>query len=151
MLFSSLVICYKDSSKIYDHQKFDGISTTKAHKLTFSNKVIGIALLYRKFYFTLWHFYEALTFLNDNKDISLILGYFNLDVLDSDVHEQLINTLTNFQLLSYMTHLNGTHIDQIYIFLKILAVSASVVNTYFSDNDVVRVEWQGYCIFSLCS
>ena len=44
-----------------------------------------------------------------------------------------------------MTHLNGTHIDEIYIekkffFVEILAVSALVVNTYFSDNDAVRVE-----------
>ena len=59
-------------------------------------------------------FYESLAILNCNKDISIILGDFNL-VLDSDVHEQVINILTNYQLLPCnITHLKGTHIDQIY-------------------------------------
>ena len=114
--FSSLAICYQGSIKICDHQKFDGISIVKVHKSTFSNKIIGIVLLYRKHSPTLSSFYEALTIVNDHEDISIILGDFNLDVLDSDVHKQLINTLTNSQLLSHnITHLDGTHIDQIYI------------------------------------
>ena len=53
IVFSSLVICYQDSIKINDHHKFGGISTAKAHKSTFSNKIIGTALLYRTLYFTL--------------------------------------------------------------------------------------------------
>ena len=114
--FSSLAICYQGSIKICDHQKFDGISIVKVHKSTFSDKTIGIALLYRKHSSTLSYFYEALTILNDHEDISIILGDFNLDLLDSDVPEQFINTLNNFQLLSHnITHLNGTHIYQIYI------------------------------------
>ena len=87
-------------------------------------KSLAWALLYRKHSSTLWSFYEALTILNDNEDISIILGDFNLDLLDSDLHEQLINTLTNFQLSSNnITHLNSIHIDQIYVrkgfFLKL--------------------------------
>ena len=93
--FSSLAICYQGSIKIFDHQKFDGISIVKVHKSTFSDKTIGIALLYRKHSSTLSSFYEALTILNDHEDISIILGDFNLDLLDSDVHEQFINTLKN--------------------------------------------------------
>ena len=66
-------------------------------------------------------------------------------MLDTDVHEQLINTLTNFQLLSHnITHSNGTHIDQIniqkYFFPETETVGASVVNTYFSDHDEVMTE-----------
>ena len=58
---------------------------------------------------------------------------------------KLINTLTNFELLSHnIIHLNGTHIDQIYIqkgfFSETVTVSASVVNTYFSDHGALRVE-----------
>ena len=94
--FSSLAICYQGSIKMCDHQKFDGISIAKGHKSTFSKKIIGIALHYRKSSSTLSSFYEALTILNDKEDISIILSDFNLDVLDSDVHEQLINTLTNY-------------------------------------------------------
>ena len=43
-----------------------------------------------------------------------------------------------------LTHLNGAHIDQIFIqerfFPETVTVSASVVNTYFSEHDAVRVE-----------
>lgn len=105
--FSSLANCYKDFIKIYDHQKFHGIFIVKVHKSTFSNIVIGIALLYRKHSSTLSYFYKTLTILNDNKDINIILGDFNVDAIDSNVHQQLINTLTNFQLLSQ----NITHLD----------------------------------------
>ena len=90
-----------------------------------------------------------MTILNDNEDISIILGAFNVDVLNYDVHEQLINALTNLQLLSHnITPLNGTHIDQIYIqnvffFPETVTVRASVVNTYFSDHDAVRVDCYG--------
>ena len=66
---------------------------------TFSNKINGIALLYRKHSSTLSSFYEVLTILNDHEDIGILLGDFNLDVLDSYLHEQLISTLTSFQLL----------------------------------------------------
>ena len=65
-------------------------------------------------------------------------------MLDTDVHEQLINTLTNFQLLSHITHSYGIHIDQIniqkYFFPETGTVGASVVNTYFSDHDEVMTE-----------
>ena len=60
----------------------------------------------------------------------------NFNVLDSDVHELFINTLTNFQLLpDDITHLNGTHIDQICIqkvfFPETVTVSASVKKPIF--------------------
>ena len=73
---SSLAICYQDSIKVCDHQKFDGISIVKVHKSTFSNKIIGVALLYKKHSSTLSSFYEVLTILNDHGHISIMLGDF---------------------------------------------------------------------------
>ena len=72
-----LAICYQGSIEVCDHHKFDGISIAKVHKSTFSNKIIGIASLYRKHSSTLSFFYETLTILNDNEDISIIFGDFN--------------------------------------------------------------------------
>ena len=66
---------------------------------TFLNKINGIALLYRKHSSTWSSFYEVLTILNDHEDIVIILDDFNLDMLDSYLHEQLLSILTSFQLL----------------------------------------------------
>ena len=100
--FSSFAICYQGSIKICDDpQKFDGITIVKVHKSIFSNKTIGIALLYSEHSSTLSYFYEDLTTLNQNDDIGMILSDFNVDGVDSDVHEQLINILANFKLLSH--------------------------------------------------
>ena len=113
--FSSLAICYQGSIKTCDHQKFDSISIVKIHKSTFSNKIIGIALLYRKQSSTLSSLYEASTIMSGNQDKSIILDDFNLGVLDSYVHEKVINTLTNFQLLSHnIIYLSGGHIYQFF-------------------------------------
>ena len=100
--FSSFAISYQGSIKICDDpQNFDGITIVKVHKSIFSNKTIGIALLYSEHSSTLSYFYEDLTTLNQNDDIGMILSDFNVDGVDSDVHEQLINILANFKLLSH--------------------------------------------------
>ena len=100
--FSSFAISYQGSIKICDDpQNFDAITIVKVHKSIFSNKTIGIALLYSEHSSTLSYFYEDLTILNQNDDISMILSDFNVDGVDSDVHEQLINILANFKFLSH--------------------------------------------------
>ena len=112
----------------------------------YRNKIIGIELLCRKHSCTFSTLYGKMDILNDNEDKNIKLDSFNLSALDSEVDKELSNTLINFHLLPHdISLVGGTYIGQIYIrdtvSTETVTISASVVNTLFSDHDAVKGEF----------
>ena len=60
--------------------------------------------------------------------------------------QDISSVLSNFQLLSHdCTHLNGSHIDQVFAAKSVLQtniVNNVVISTYFVDHDAVCVNFQ---------
>ena len=143
---SSLAIAFRDSVEILRHDKNDGISALTFCKPSCCHGNIGVALIYRKNSSTLSSFYRNLEILNNHINLNFILGDFNLDAFNPEILVRLRNILSNFVLLSNKSsHLNGSHIDQVYVRKHILQQSnlnCSIVNVYFSDHDALKVQCQ---------
>ena len=136
--FSSLAIAYRISVQIYSHEGSDGIFILRFCKPSSSEHVLCMALIYRKHSSVLSSFYENLETLNNNTNLNFIIGDFNLDVLNVEIYVALCNILSNFRLVfNTSSHLNGTHIDRVYV-IKTFSeydLTVSIINVYFSDHD----------------
>ena len=80
--------------------------------------------------------------------MNFFIGDFNLDAFSHESFIRLIlsNILSNFRLLpNKSSHLNGTHIDQVYVrktMFQKSTLNVSIVNIYFSDHDALKVQYQ---------
>ena len=98
-----------------------------------SEHVLCVALIYRKHNSALSSFYENLETLNNNS-LNFIIGDFNLDALNEEIYVTLCNILSNFRPVSNTySHLNGTHIDHIYVrkTFSEYDLTVSIANVYF--------------------
>ena len=85
-------------------------------KLSSSEHVLYVELIYKKHSSALSSFYENLETLNNNTSLNFIIGDFNLHVLNDEIHVTLCNILSNFRLVSNTSsNLNDTHIDHVYV------------------------------------
>ena len=130
--------------QIYSHEGSDGISILKFCKPSSSEHVLCVALIYRKHSSALSLFYENLETFNNNASLNFIIRDFNLDALNEEIYVTLCNILSNFRLVSNTSsHLNGTHIDHVYVrkTFSEYDLTVSMVNVYFSDHDALKI----YC------
>ena len=72
--------------QIYSYEGSDGIAILKFCKLPSSEHVVCVALIYRKHSSALSSFYENLEALNNNTSLKFIIGDFNLDALNDEIH-----------------------------------------------------------------
>ena len=95
---SSLAIAYRSSVQIYSNEGSNGISILKFSKPSSSEHVMHVALIYRKHSSALSSFYENLETLNNNTSLNFIIGDFNLDALNEEIHVTFSN-IPRFELL----------------------------------------------------
>ena len=95
---SSLAIAYRSSVQIYSNEESNGISILKFGKPSSSEHVMYVALIYRKHSSVLSSFYENLETLNNNTSLNFIIGDFNLDALNGEIHVTFCN-ISRFELL----------------------------------------------------
>ena len=130
--------------KICSHEGSDGISILTFCRPSSSEHVLCVALIYRKHSSALSLFYENLGTLNNNTSLNFVNGDVNLDALNEEIYVTLCNILSNFRLVSNTSsHLNGTHIDHVYVrkTFSEYDLTVSIVNVYFSDHDALEI----YC------
>ena len=95
---SRLAIAYQSSVQIYSNEGSSGISILKFSKPSSSEHVMHVALIYRKHSSALSSFYENLETLNNNTSLNFIIGDFNLDALNEEIHVTFSN-IPRFELL----------------------------------------------------
>ena len=70
---------------IYSHKGSDGISILKFCKFSSSEQVLCVVLIYRKQSSVLL-FYENLETFKNITSLNFVIGDFNLDVLNDEIH-----------------------------------------------------------------
>eukprot|EP00111_Clytia_hemisphaerica_P008540 TCONS_00024939-protein len=116
--FKSLAIGYKESFSILEHEHVSGFSYLKLKKNTYCDRTFNILILYRSHQETLTSFFSSLhTVLSELKDIDIIFGDFNIDLLkESEEKRNLLYCLQDFNpLVDFPTHVDGGAIDHIFL------------------------------------
>ena len=95
----NIAFCLVQNITLSKHETFRGISVVDIAKNRFSQDTIRIMLLYRSPSSSLTTFYNTLgSLLRDHHAIDLVLGDFNIDILNSK-NNSLQNLLSNYTLL----------------------------------------------------
>ena len=86
-------------------------------------------------------FYDFLYYFIEAKDVDIIVGDFNIDACSKSRLSQILSEYV--QLVEFPTHIAGSTLNYVYVkksFLEGYKVEIAVLNTCFSDHDVVRVK-----------
>ena len=86
-------------------------------------------------------FYDFLIYFIEVKDVDIIVGDFNIDAWSKSRLSQISSEYV--QPVEFPTHIAGSTLNHVYVkksFLEGYKVQIVVLNTYFSDHDVVRVK-----------
>lgn len=75
---------------IYCHKGSDGISILKFCKFSSSEQVLSVVLIYRKQSSVLLLLYENLETFKNITSLNFVIGDFNLDVLNDEIHVTLL-------------------------------------------------------------
>ena len=89
----------------------------------------------------LMSFYDYLYYFVEAKDVDIIVGDFNIDACSKSRLSQILSEYV--QLIEFPTHKAGSTLDHASVkksFLEGYKVEIVLLNTYFSDHDVVRVK-----------
>ena len=103
-------------------------------------------LLYRSPSSSLARFFSRLkNLLSDRHIIDIVLGDFNIDILNN-TNINLQNVLSNYTLLvNEATHISGSLLDHVYVnneTLQNFSVDKNKISIYFSDHHLVKVKLQ---------
>ena len=136
----NFAFCLGQNIVLLKHEAFPGISIIDIRKDSFSHDIIRVMLFYRSPNSPLNSFYNALE--NVLGDIDIVLGDFNIDILNS-ININLNNVLSNYTLLvNEPTYISGSLLDHVYVnndsLQKFLLTKIEIVSIYFSDHDAVK-------------
>ena len=112
----NLAFCPAQNIAFSKDYTFPGISVIDIIKGSFSHDTMKIMLLYRCPSSSLVTFYNTLdNLLSDSNMMDVVLGDFNIDILNSrDIN--LLYVLSNFRLLvNEATHISGSLINHVYV------------------------------------
>ena len=112
----NLAFCLGQNIVLSKHETFPGISIIDITKNSFSHKTIQIMLLYRSPSSYLTRFFSRLeNLLSDRHIIDIVLGDFNIDILNS-TNINLQKFLSNYTLVvNEATHISGSLLDYVYV------------------------------------
>ena len=142
-----LLFCPGRNIVLSKHKTFPGKSLIGITKNNFSHSTIQIMLLYGYPSSSLTRFFSRLeNLLSDRHIIDIVLGDFNIDILNS-TNINLQKVLSNYTLLVHeSTHISGSLLDHVYVnnetLQKFSVDKAKIVSIYFSDHDVVKFRLQ---------
>ena len=135
----SLAYGLHDTITVTEKEDFPGTFVFKFKKTSFSEKARNLMILYKGHSQTLTSFYEYLLYFIEVKSLDIIVGNFNIDACNQ---LELSHVLAGYtQMANSTTHIAGSILDRIYVkdcYLEDHIIKFSVLNTYFSDYDVVR-------------
>ena len=143
----NIAFCLGQNIVFSKHETFPGISVVDIAKTSFSHNTIQIMLLYRSPSSFLTTFYNTLgNLLSDHHAIDLVLGNFNIDILNSK-NNNLQNLFSNCTLLvNEATHISDSLLDHAYgnnkTLQKFSVDKTKIVSIYFSDHDTVKFRLQ---------
>ena len=120
-----------------------GASVFQVQKQSFSTEPVNIILLYRKNSLSANDlFYMLNNLINDDFDIHIILGDFNINAFTEN-NNYVFEYLSDYQLvINEPTHISGSLLDHVYVKKDVInevEVSALVKNVYFSDHDAIKL------------
>lgn len=125
-----------------EHHFGTGSVILKFTKQLFSSSLFSVLLLYRKRTVSLAQFFSNLSNLVAHEQFEIVLGDFNIDAFQTNqaLNEVMLNYV---QLVTQPTHLSGSLLDHVYVHKNLLSqfeVNTTVLPTYFSDHDAVKLQ-----------
>ena len=142
--FSSLAVCYKRTTGLYDTEYFHSVNGLKfsINNSASSVNMLSCLLLYRKHGGDIRQFISSMEYVIRNCDIDLIFGDFNIDYFhDNNISplKNLFESLLYVQLVSKPTFVSsGSLLDHVYVKKSIShKINTDVVSVYYSDHEAI--------------
>ena len=139
--FQSLALCNRFNTFVQNTEYFQNINALYfeiLHKKT--NKIITALLTYRKNNTNIQHYVNNMYRVLQEKDISIVLGDFNINYFIDNPLKQLMNDLGYIQIVEQPTFISsGTLLDHVYV-KQILkeSVKNEIISIYYSDHDCIK-------------
>jgi len=142
---NSMAICHQETDidvLEYDHNS--GYSLVKFRKNSFDPNTFNLLLLYRSPRVNVNEFICLLSSLIRQYKIDLILGDFNMNVLDEDICLQLRDVIPDHQLVVHFpTQMDGGLLDHIYVhqdLINLFHCKTIGRSVNVSDHDILKVK-----------
>ena len=139
--YLSLAYGLHDNITLEGKCDYPGFSIITIKKASFYSLSLTLMLLYKPNRQSISSFCECLNYFVQAMSIDFIAGDFNIDGYQET---QIKNILIGYsQLVEEPTHIGGSLLDHVYVRNTILQefdVNVSILNTYFSDHDAVRIK-----------
>ena len=136
--YSSTAIFYKQSMKVTEIFKLDGILIVEIHAFSNENICLKVLLCYRNNEWATRDFYGLINYLSISYNLDIILGDFNVKP-----NEELAQNLGNYsQMVTEPTHLDGSTLDHVYVSNELLRnynFDICVRHIFFTDHEMVRI------------
>ena len=117
--YLSIAYGCSQSVSVLDHTDHPGFSKVIFLKNSFAKSSFTLIILYRKKSQSLESFHEMLRYLLETNDTDFVVGDFNIDAFNKNIHLQRV--LSNYtQLVKEPTHLSGSLLDHVYVKNSIL-------------------------------
>ena len=147
--FKSLMFGYRKNLEAFEIEKFSGFFLCKVLKHSFIDIPFKILLLYRSHQESLQSFMNTLNgFLEQHTDIDIILGDFNIDLLNENSDVNMLRNLLSGRTYGYRqiidepTHIDGGLLDHVYIkenMFHLFDVSKIKICVNISDHDALKI------------